>query len=106
MAKKESFFWTSYSDLMTSMFFIMLVLFILSLVIVRNKNAELRNSIIALEHQKDSLITTVEDQKRLLNIDEQFEPLKNSGNFKYYEKSRKFVAKDLLGREIFNPIVQ
>lgn len=103
MVKKESFFWTSYSDLMTSMFFIMLVLFILSLVIVRNKNAELRNSVIALEHQKDSLITTVEDQKRLLKIDEQFEPLKNSGKFKYYEKSRKFVAKDLLGKEIFQP---
>lgn len=29
MAKKESFFWTSYSDLMTSMFFVMLVLFVL-----------------------------------------------------------------------------
>ena len=28
MAKKESFFWTSYSDLMTSMFFVMLVLFV------------------------------------------------------------------------------
>ena len=28
--KKESFFWISYSDLMTSLFFIMLVLFVLS----------------------------------------------------------------------------
>jgi outer membrane protein OmpA-like peptidoglycan-associated protein len=27
--KKESFFWTSYSDLMTSLFFVMLVLFVL-----------------------------------------------------------------------------
>ena len=28
--KKESFFWISYSDLMTSLFFILLVLFVLS----------------------------------------------------------------------------
>lgn len=32
--KKESFFWTSYSDLMTSLFFIMLVLFILVIVVL------------------------------------------------------------------------
>lgn len=32
--KKESFFWTSYSDLMTSLFFVMLVLFILTIVIL------------------------------------------------------------------------
>jgi outer membrane protein OmpA-like peptidoglycan-associated protein len=30
-SKKESFFWTSYADLMTSLFFIMLVLFVLTL---------------------------------------------------------------------------
>ena len=29
--KKESFFWTSYSDLMTSLFFVMLVLFVLTI---------------------------------------------------------------------------
>ena len=35
MAKrKESFFWTSYSDLMTSLFFIMLVLFVLVIVLL------------------------------------------------------------------------
>lgn len=32
--KKESFFWTSYSDLMTSLFFVMLVLFILVIVLL------------------------------------------------------------------------
>lgn len=35
--KKESFFWTSYSDLMTSLFFIMLVLFVLVIVLLHNK---------------------------------------------------------------------
>lgn len=35
--KKESFFWTSYSDLMTSLFFVMLVLFILTIVMLHQK---------------------------------------------------------------------
>lgn len=36
-SKKESFFWTSYSDLMTSLFFIMLVLFVLTIALLHNK---------------------------------------------------------------------
>lgn len=36
-SKKETFFWTSYSDLMTSLFFIMLVLFILTIALLHNK---------------------------------------------------------------------
>lgn len=35
--KKESFFWTSYSDLMTSLFFIMLTLFILVIVLLHKR---------------------------------------------------------------------
>ena len=34
---KESFFWTSYSDLMTSLFFVMLVLFILTIVVLHRR---------------------------------------------------------------------
>lgn len=37
MAKKESYFWTSYSDLMTSMFFVMLVLFVLVVTLLHKK---------------------------------------------------------------------
>lgn len=37
MKRKESFFWTSYSDLMTSLFFIMLVLFILVIVLLHKR---------------------------------------------------------------------
>ena len=36
--KKESFFWTSYSDLMTSLFFVMLVLFILTVALMHNRH--------------------------------------------------------------------
>lgn len=38
--KKESFFWTSYSDLMTSLFFVMLVLFVLVVALLHNKISE------------------------------------------------------------------
>ena len=38
MAKnRESYFWTSYSDLMTSLFFIMLTLFILTVVLLNQR---------------------------------------------------------------------
>jgi outer membrane protein OmpA-like peptidoglycan-associated protein len=37
ITKKESFFWISYSDLMTSVFFIMLVLFILNFSLLNNR---------------------------------------------------------------------
>lgn len=53
--KKESFFWTSYSDLMTSLFFVILVLFVLSLVLVRNNNKELVKTQETLEKFLDSL---------------------------------------------------
>ena len=117
MSKKESYLWTSYSDLMTSLFFVMLMLFVLSLAIVKKNNIEIirQNSEIIRQNQeltllKDSLAgaltkaqTTIEQQNRILRIDEQFRPLQESGVFKYYKNSRKFVAKDLLGIEIFRP---
>ena len=37
LQKKESFFWTSFSDLMTSLFFVMLVLFILVIVLLHKR---------------------------------------------------------------------
>lgn len=40
MKKKESYFWTSYSDLMTSLFFVMLVLFVLVVLLLHNKISE------------------------------------------------------------------
>ena len=65
--KKESYFWTSYSDLMTSLFFIMLVLFVLGLVISRNANRELIATKIELQHAYDSLKGTAEATQQQLN---------------------------------------
>ena len=49
---KESFFWTSYSDLMTSLFIIMLVLFVLVIVLL---NKRMEATIIELEDIKKEL---------------------------------------------------
>lgn len=55
MKKRESFFWTSYSDLMTSLFFVMLVLFVLSLVVVQRSKAELKKEAEATKAQLDKI---------------------------------------------------
>ena len=65
--KKESFFWTSYSDLMTSLFFIMLVLFVLGLVISLNANKELIKTKAKLQIAYDSLQGTAEATQQQLN---------------------------------------
>ena len=53
--KKESFFWTSYSDLMTSLFFIMLILFILVIVLLYSRN---ENNVARLEEIKKVVNST------------------------------------------------
>ncbi len=39
--KKESYFWASYSDLMTSLFFVMLVLFVLTIALLHKRMVEI-----------------------------------------------------------------
>lgn len=41
--RKESFFWTSFSDLMISLFFVMLVLFVLTIALLHKKMVEIEN---------------------------------------------------------------
>ena len=42
MTKKDNFFWIGFSDLMTSLFFIMLVLFVLTIGYLRHQQIGLR----------------------------------------------------------------
>ncbi|MCM1034885.1 MAG: hypothetical protein NC038_00040 [Paludibacter sp.] len=87
MAKQESFFWTSYSDLMTSMFFIMLVLFVLVVALLHRKigdiDAERKATTEQLQvikeieeatHNIDStyFVYNPEYKKHVLNITVQF----------------------------------
>ena len=81
MKKQSSFFWTSYSDLMTSLFFVMLVLFILTVGVlvrqVRATEAELKK----IEEIHQALrniddryfVYNEEHKKHILQIDEIFD---------------------------------
>ena len=87
--KKESFFWTSYSDLMTSMFFVMLLLFVLAVALLQRKINEGQ--------------IKIDQYEKLLELEKQYKELENSSDFQYIEEKRMFVAKDFQGIEIFEP---
>jgi hypothetical protein len=89
MTNKSNYFWVGYSDLMTSLFFIMLVLFVVAI-------GYLTNLQIGTLKENERL-------KKLLQIEKQFAPLENDPNFIYLKECRKFIIKDLVGIEIFNP---
>lgn len=76
--KKESFFWTSYSDLMTSLFFVMLVLFVLVIVLLHNKISE--QDVKLEEYRKIDEI-----KKSINNIDTAY--------FEYSEICKKHILK-------------
>ena len=61
--KKTSYFWTTYSDFMSSLFFIMLVLFVLSIVLVFAKTKEIRKLIDTLTKQNKELV----EQQEIIN---------------------------------------
>ena len=74
--KKESFFWTSYSDMMTSLFFIMLVLFVLAIGL-------LAHSLVAKQSELDNI----------KKIQQSTEELNSNGDFEYNKKYKKYVLK-------------
>jgi len=87
--KKSNFFWVSYADLMTSLFFIMMVLYIVSFAILQSKQGELEAKAEQLEKIKnvqkaiESLDSTYfhfdkENKRYKLNIDARFRS--NSSN--------------------------
>jgi hypothetical protein len=94
--KKESYFWTSYSDLMTSLFFIMLVLFVICIVKMANTNKALK---VTLEDAN----ATNEQLEKILQLDTLFYELSRSSSLKYMEDRKMFVAKEFEGIEIFQP---
>ncbi|MCF0235447.1 MAG: hypothetical protein HUK09_01795 [Bacteroidaceae bacterium] len=53
--KKESFFWTSFSDLMMSLFFVMLILFVLLVGILHNKLAVTQDKLDKIKRVEESV---------------------------------------------------
>ena len=90
-AKKKSsdFFWVSFADLMTSLFFIMLVLFVLTVVYLRV--------------EQNKIIAEKEELEKIVQLKGQFKALQNDDDFHYLEDCKKYVASSLMGIEIFEP---
>ena len=80
--KQESYFWTSYSDLMTSLFFVMLVLFVLA-------SAMLKNKIDEVEKQKDA---TEKELAKIREIEESIEAI-DPEFFEYNSSHKKHILK-------------
>ena len=94
----DKLFWISYSDLMTSLFFVMLVLFAVVTARYLKANSEdlvskvekleaenrrLKDEKGKLEGELSDALATLEQQKRIIDIDKQFKPLKESESFVY-----------------------
>ncbi|MBP1665270.1 MAG: rane protein [Bacteroidetes bacterium] len=88
---------------MTSMFFIMLVLFVITIGYLQVKISENERLIEELKIREQGLIQETERLQKLLNLEEQFKPLIDDNSFYYLSDCKKFIVKDLMGIEIFNP---
>ena len=87
--RNGSLFWISYADLMTSLFFVMLVLFVISVSRMQ----------IALTEAN----VTIKQQQQILQLDNQFKILSASSELIYIEENKIFTSKELLGIDIFMP---
>ncbi len=125
--KKTDSFWLSYSDLMTSLFFIMLVLFIVCIVVMKSAPDDvstLKDRIAQLEQEKTTLEKALnestkkisgleksiqdfavkqEEYEKLLNLTNTFKSLSDNSSLRYDETHKTFIAKDFEGIEIFEP---
>ena len=90
MAKKnKDFFWMSFSDLMISLFFVVLVLYVLTYIMLKKEQSKLE----------------VENEKlnQILQLEQQFKPLQNDVDFIYLENCKKYISRELTSIEIFEP---
>ena len=100
---KKALFWTSYSDLMTSLFFAILVLFVVIIVAMGAANKQLEEANEQLEKALKRAEATNEQLNQILRLQDQFKTLSMSSSLQYDEQKRAFYARDFVGIEIFNP---
>lgn len=107
--KKESFFWTSYSDLMTSMFFIMLVLFVVTVALLHKEMLKIGEEREAMRIERDVTLAQINKIKEIqeatqtidttyFRFDENFKrhTLRNiEVSFKTYSPDIKDIPKDV-----------
>lgn len=110
--KKSGFFWVSYADLMTSLFFIMLVLYVITFSILQSKQGdlevqaqqlkEIKNVQKAIENLDSTYYRFDKENKRYkLNIEVQFKP--NSSDIMDIPKNKR-IALAVAGKKLYNKI--
>lgn len=96
--KKGGEFWVGFSDLMTSLFFVMLVLYCVSFVLYQEESKQLEGKISELENMKDSLKIQADqlkiqaDKFKIIElVEKNLSPLKERQDlFKYDNKYKRF----------------
>lgn len=96
--KKGNQFWVGFSDLMTSLFFVMLVLYAVSFMLYKDEKLRLKNEIVEsnkmrelLKAKSDSLRVNAEKYKLIELVEENLSHLKeNEELFKYDNEHKRF----------------
>lgn len=95
-SNKKALFWTSYSDLMTSLFFAMLVLFVVVVVAMGAANREAVEAKEKLEKALKEANATNTQLQQILRLQDQFNTLTASSSMKYDEEKECFTQRILL----------
>ena len=80
-SENKSFFWASYADLMTSLFFVMLTLFIVVIIVLNNDR-------IAVKEEKEELQAKINKADEINNATRELDT-KHSKYFQYYPEYKK-----------------
>ncbi|WP_430412734.1 hypothetical protein [Kordia sp.] len=99
----KNLFWVSFADLMTSLFFVVLVLYVITYVMLKKEQKELQNKNTEYVEFQQELKVENERLNQILKLEQQFKPLQNDDDFKYLSECKKYVSKKLSNIEIFEP---
>lgn len=93
-SKKTDFFWPSYTDLMTSLFFIMLVLFVLVFAKQSRQIKDLERQL-AIVNAVDENLKPLKSDTSLFTYEENYKRFKLSFDVKFYPDKYKISESDL-----------
>ncbi len=94
-------FWPSYVDLMTNLFAVMLVLFVVAFFFYNEEDKKAKRANKELREARDSALFKAEELEKILQLDTLFRELSTSDVLRYNEDNHTFVAKAFEGKEIF-----
>lgn len=90
--KRESFFWTSYSDLMTSLFFVMLTLFVLSIAVTSADRIASKERVSAMRAERDASKAEIQKINEIRTAIQSIDPK----YFEYNEQYKKHILKTVV----------